>query len=133
MLATIEGNRDRAKEIVGTGFRAFRAMVANVRIHAIVLSWHGTINGMTTPLPDGYGPNSRLKEGPEPKYVQLAAVLEARIERGDYPEDTRLPSVAALQNEFGVSRGTAQRAVTVLAEHGRVRVSNGKGAWPVNS
>ncbi|WP_083936205.1 GntR family transcriptional regulator [Nocardiopsis ganjiahuensis] len=88
---------------------------------------------MTTPLPDGYGPASRLKEGPEPKYVQLAAVLAARIERGDYPGDTRLPSVAALQDEFRVSRGTAQRAMTVLAEHGLVRVSNGKGAWPVHS
>ncbi|MEU3233178.1 GntR family transcriptional regulator [Nocardiopsis alba] len=87
---------------------------------------------MTTPLPAGYGPDSRLKEGPEPKYMQLAAVLAARIERGDFPEDARLPSVAQLQNEFGVSRGTAQRAVSVLAEHGRVRVSNGKGAWPVH-
>lgn len=90
-------------------------------------------NDMTTPLPDGYGPDSRLKEGPEPKYTQLAAVLAARIARGDYPGDTRLPSVAQLQDEFGVSRGTAQRAMSVLAEHGRVRVSNGKGAWPVHS
>ncbi|WP_083926907.1 GntR family transcriptional regulator [Nocardiopsis valliformis] len=87
---------------------------------------------MTTPLPDGYGPDSRLKEGPEPKYVQLAAVLAARIKRGDYPGDTRLPSVAELQDEFRISRGTAQRSMTVLAEHGLVRVSNGKGAWPVH-
>ncbi|ADH65963.1 MULTISPECIES: GntR family transcriptional regulator [Nocardiopsis] len=88
---------------------------------------------MTTPLPDGYGPNSRIKEGPEPKYVQLAAILAARIDRGDFPEDTPLPSVAKLQTAYGVSRGTAQRAVSVLAEHGRVRVSNGKGAWPVHT
>lgn len=88
---------------------------------------------MTTPLPGGYGPDSRLKEGPEPKYTQLAAVLAARIARGDYPGDTRLPSVAQLQDEFGVSRGAAQRAVSVLAAHGLVRAANGKGAWPVHS
>ena len=87
---------------------------------------------MPTPLPYGFGPDSRLKEGPEPKYLQLAAVLAARIERGDYPGDTKLPSVAALQDKFHVSRGTAQRAMTVLAKHGLVRVSNGKGAWPVH-
>ncbi|WP_075925461.1 GntR family transcriptional regulator [Nocardiopsis sp. CNR-923] len=86
---------------------------------------------MTTPLPAGFGPDSLVKEGPEPKYAQLAAILAARIDRGDFPQDKRLPTVADLQADYGVSRGTAQRAVSVLAERGRVRVSNGKGAWPV--
>lgn len=84
---------------------------------------------MVTPIPDGYGPDSRVVDGPEPLYLQLAAILAARIARGDYPAGTWLPSGATLQRDFAASRGTVSRALVVLAENGIVRVSNGKGTW----
>ncbi|WP_431871936.1 GntR family transcriptional regulator [Nocardiopsis eucommiae] len=83
---------------------------------------------MPTPFPAGYGPDSRVTEGPEPQYSQLAAVLFARIDRGDFA-DGKLPSVVKLQQGYGVSRGTVQRAIGVLAESGHVRVSPGKGVY----
>lgn len=84
---------------------------------------------MVTPIPAGFGPDSRVTDGPEPLYLQLAAIIAARIERGDYPTGSWLPSGATLQRDFAASRGTVSRALVVLAENGVVRVSNGKGTW----
>ncbi|GAA1098921.1 GntR family transcriptional regulator [Nocardiopsis metallicus] len=86
---------------------------------------------MPTSLPAGYGPDSQVIDGPTPLPAQLAAILAARIDRGDF-SGGKLPSVAALQKGYEVSRGTAQRAITILAEHGRVQVSAGKGVYPVD-
>lgn len=84
---------------------------------------------MVTPIPDGYGPDSRVVDGPESLSLQVAAIIAARIDRGDYPVGTRLPSRDRLQHEFGTSRGTVSRALVVLSENGRVRVATGKGTW----
>lgn len=53
--------------------------------------------------------------------------LEARIQSGELPPGARLPSEAELQQEHGVSRATAQRALNDLAQAGLVVRSRGRG------
>jgi GntR family transcriptional regulator len=70
-------------------------------------------------------------DGPTPLYQQLAALLRARIDSGDLPPDRPIPSVARLQQEYGVARGTALHAVEVLREEGLVVVVPGRGTYVV--
>lgn len=81
-------------------------------------------------IPSGYGPESELSNaGPDPVWLQLAAVLLARIERGDYQAHSPIPSLTQLEQEFGVARGTIRKTTTLLAERGHVRIVNGKGVF----
>jgi GntR family transcriptional regulator len=60
-------------------------------------------------------------------YVQLAGVLLARIERGDIAG--RLPSVLELAAAYGVARGTANKALRLLADSGHATLVRGRGYW----
>jgi len=70
-------------------------------------------------------------EGMEPLYEQLAAVLRGRIQDGTYPPGRRIPSVAALIDEFGLSTMTVQKAVRVLKDEGLVRGIQGRGTFVI--
>jgi GntR family transcriptional regulator len=72
-------------------------------------------------------------DGPEPLYEQIAAVLAARIADGTYPPRRRIPSEAAIVDEFSVSRPTARAAVQRLAEQGLVHTVRGKGTFVTDS
>lgn len=67
--------------------------------------------------------------GPEPLYEQIATVLTARIADGSYQPRRRIPSEAAICEEFSVSRPTARAAIRTLVENGLVVVVKGKGAF----
>jgi DNA-binding GntR family transcriptional regulator len=69
------------------------------------------------------------RDSPVPLYEQLAAVLRAAIDSGRIA--ARLPSEPTLTQEYGVSRGTAGRAVQILVDAGYVKISRGKGAFVV--
>ena len=68
-------------------------------------------------------------EGPEPPYRQLAAIVAARIESGQLAPGRPIPSETQLCQEFGVSRGTARKAVRVLREDGLVFTVRGRGTY----
>ncbi|MEU7956629.1 GntR family transcriptional regulator [Micromonospora humida] len=68
-------------------------------------------------------------EGPVPLYQQLAAILRERIERGDLVPNRPIPSVARLQQEYGLARGTILHTVRVLVEEDLIYVVPGKGAF----
>ena len=68
-------------------------------------------------------------EGKTPVYLQIAAILRAAIERGDYPPGRPVPSESRLMQEHGVARLTARKAVRVLADEGLVEVVAGGGAF----
>ena len=68
-------------------------------------------------------------EGKTPVYLQIAAILRAAIERGDYPPGRPVPSESRLMQEHGVARLTARKAVRVLADEGLVEVVPGRGAF----
>lgn len=55
-----------------------------------------------------------------PKYQQIRADLEARIRSGELPPGAKLPTEVELQEQYGVSRATAQRTLDDLARAGLV-------------
>ena len=74
-------------------------------------------------------PDDLDDDSPVPLYEQLAALLRAGIESGAI--GPRLPSEITLTQQYGVSRGTAHRAVMILVDTGYVRISRGKGTFVV--
>lgn len=65
----------------------------------------------------------------EPPYSQVARAVRERIVSGEYRAGDRLPSEAELCSTYGVSRMTARRAVTLLAQDGVVFTENGRGTF----
>jgi GntR family transcriptional regulator len=70
-------------------------------------------------------------DGPEPLYEQIAEILAARIADGTYEPRRRVPSEAAICEEFNVSRPTARAAVQLLVSRGLVRIVRGRGTFVV--
>lgn len=66
---------------------------------------------------------------PEPVYLQLAAILRGQIKRGELVSRQPLPSESYLTGRYGVSRGTARRAVEVLRNEGLVRTIPQRGTY----
>ena len=64
-----------------------------------------------------------------PVYVQVANILRARIESGQLVPDRPVPSESQLQQEFGVARGTARKAIAMLREQGLVVTVKGRGSY----
>jgi GntR family transcriptional regulator len=66
-------------------------------------------------------------ESPRPQYRQLADLIRAAIEQGEYPPGSELPAEDQLASLHGVSRATVNRAVLILRGEGAVRVVRGRG------
>ncbi|MGH3403903.1 MAG: GntR family transcriptional regulator [Streptosporangiaceae bacterium] len=64
-----------------------------------------------------------------PKYAQIIAALQQRIESGEYPPGSLLPSEHQLSAEFGTARPTAVRALRVLRQEGWIDTQQGKGSF----
>jgi GntR family transcriptional regulator len=69
------------------------------------------------------------KIGPSASNKQVADVLRQRILNGDYPPGSRLPSTRELEEEFGCSPTTVQRAVRTLKLDGLVEGATGVGVF----
>jgi GntR family transcriptional regulator len=69
------------------------------------------------------------EDDPRPAYVQLAAILRARIASGEIT--ARLPSERDLHQEFGLAPLTVRKAVRLLRDEGLVTVVVGRGAYVV--
>ena len=67
-------------------------------------------------------------ESATPVYVQVADILRARIESGLLLPDRPVPSESQLEQEFGIARGTARKAIAVLREQGFVVTVKGRGS-----
>ncbi len=92
----------------------------------------GTYGLAMVDIPKGYGPDSELDpEAADPLYLQLAAVLIARIGNGTYALGRAVPGVDRLTQEFGIARGTARKTLVLLAEMGYVRTVVGKGSFVI--
>jgi GntR family transcriptional regulator len=66
-----------------------------------------------------------------PPYLQVAAILRARIESGELAPRQRLPSIAGLVQEYGIARTTASKALRVLVSEGLAEVVPGWGTYVV--
>lgn len=66
---------------------------------------------------------------PTPLYLQVADALAERIRRGVLEVNKPIPSETAIQQEFGVARGTARRAVQELRDRGLVFTLPQRGTY----
>jgi DNA-binding GntR family transcriptional regulator len=66
---------------------------------------------------------------PVPRYRQIADILRGRIVADELKVDRPIPSEAQLQQEFGVARETARKAVGLLREEGWVVTVPGLGTY----
>jgi GntR family transcriptional regulator len=64
-----------------------------------------------------------------PRWRQVADVLLARISDGTYAPGDRVPSVIALQAEFGIAQATGQKVLTRLREDGVIYTVPGLGSF----
>jgi DNA-binding GntR family transcriptional regulator len=64
-----------------------------------------------------------------PKYAQVIAEIKRRIEDGQYPPGSLLPSEHQLVGDFGVSRPTVVRALAALRQDGWIDTEQGKGSF----
>ena len=69
------------------------------------------------------------RESVVPPWQQIADVLRERIRGGQYPPGTRVPSIVALSDEFGVAPVTARKALTALQREGLVESRTGWGTF----
>jgi GntR family transcriptional regulator len=67
--------------------------------------------------------------GPVPPYRQIAAILRARIESGEYPTGTRMPTETQLVETYEVARTTARRSIALLREEGLVTTVPQRGTY----
>lgn len=68
-------------------------------------------------------------QGPVPPYRQLAAILKARIGRGDWVPGRAIPAESRLVQEYGVARSTVRRSIALLVEEGVVFVVAQRGTY----
>ncbi|MBD9388414.1 histidine utilization repressor [Agrobacterium sp. AGB01] len=64
-----------------------------------------------------------------PLYERMKAQIKARIESGEWPVNSRIPSENELVDVLGVSRMTANRALRELASEGVIVRVQGRGSF----
>ncbi len=67
-------------------------------------------------------------ELPQPAYQQLAAILTRRIEAGQWRTGP-LPSVKALQQQYGVGRDTVLHTLQLLRDAGLIMTVAKRGSY----
>lgn len=68
-----------------------------------------------------------ITDGPEAKYVQLAARLREQI--ATMAKGDRLPSETEIEQGYDVARGTIRKAFQVLRDEGLIVTVHGKGSY----
>jgi DNA-binding GntR family transcriptional regulator len=77
-----------------------------------------------------FGPDDEIDyDGPVTPYRQLAAILKARVARGDWQPNRAIPSEARLVQEYGPARTTVRRAIALLVEEGVLFVVPQRGTY----
>lgn len=64
-----------------------------------------------------------------PKYARVVLEIRRRIENGDYPAGSMLPSESQLVREFAVGRTTVVRALQMLQQDGWITREHGRGSF----
>ncbi|TDD14564.1 GntR family transcriptional regulator [Actinomadura sp. KC06] len=64
-----------------------------------------------------------------PKYARVVLELRRKIENGDYPPGSLLPSESQLVREFAVGRTTVVRALQMLQQDGWITREHGRGSY----
>lgn len=64
-----------------------------------------------------------MREGPVAPWRQIAGIYRQRIETGEMPPGSRLPSIRSISQEFEVATTTAQKVVQALKDEGLIVTS----------
>lgn len=64
-----------------------------------------------------------------PLYCQLKQIILRKIETGEYPENSKIPSELELCQEYGISRPTVRQAIAELTNNGYLYKVRGKGTF----
>jgi GntR family transcriptional regulator len=64
-----------------------------------------------------------------PKYYQLASIVRRKIEGGDWPPRTSIPSERQLEIQYNVSRTTIRQAIDYLERQGFIYREHGRGTF----
>lgn len=65
----------------------------------------------------------------EPAYLQLARILREMITSGQIAPRQPLPSIKSLTQQYGVAKGTAEKALGVLRAEGLAVTVPGRGVY----
>ncbi|MER5862232.1 GntR family transcriptional regulator [Kitasatospora sp. NPDC002040] len=77
-----------------------------------------------------FGPDDVIdREAPEAPFEQLAAILRARISRGDWQPRRQIPPAEQLGEQYKLSRPTVRRAVEVLITEGLLEIRHPRGTF----
>jgi GntR family transcriptional regulator len=63
-----------------------------------------------------------------PRWRQVYEVIRKRIESGEYPPGSRVPSIVQVADEFGIAQATAQKVLRALKEEGLTYTEPGLGS-----
>ena len=69
------------------------------------------------------------RDSMEPIYQQVARLMRARIDSGEWTPGYRLPSEPDLAGSYQVNRDTLRKSVRVLVDEGHLAVVRGKGTF----
>ncbi len=72
-------------------------------------------------------------ESPIPLYHQLAQWLEERIQAGEYPTGSRIPSEPELARTFGIGRPTVRQATELLIRRRCLERRRGSGTFVIDA
>jgi GntR family transcriptional regulator len=72
-------------------------------------------------------------QSPVPLYRQLAEILTAAIESGEFPSGTRITPETTLAANYGIGRPTVRQAVELLVNKGLVQRKRGSGTFVVEA
>src|SRR5713101_7649675 len=92
---------------------------AHTACTAITVAWQG----------DHGTPSVGHMRQAQPPYRAVSAALRERIDSGEWLPGEQIPSVRKIAEEYGVSIGTARRALVVLREAGLIVVTPSWGAF----
>jgi DNA-binding GntR family transcriptional regulator len=67
--------------------------------------------------------------GPVPPYRQIAAILASKIESGEYPKGSRIPTESEIVATWEVARTTARRAIALLRDQGVITTVPQRGSY----
>lgn len=76
-----------------------------------------------------YGQSVVNYEADSPVYEQIAVLLRARIEQGEWRPRQRLPSVTHLEQQYGVARQTILQALGLLRDRGLIYTVRNRGSF----
>lgn len=73
------------------------------------------------------------RDGPLPLYAQLKAAIDARVDSGEWPPESQVPSERELCEQFRVSRITVRHTLHQLVSEGRLIRIHGRGTYVASS